>query len=138
MQYHYFMGIDISKATLDLTLLHRSTFVQHDQIKNTGPEIRSFLAQMKTEHSLTPGNCLYCLEHTGIYTEHLLRELGRIKAAVWLESALRIKRSGGILRGKSDRIDSGRIAQYCYLQRERAQLWTPTRGCWWSSSSSAL
>jgi transposase len=127
MQYRYFIGIDISKATLDIALLNRSTLVRHYRIENTAVGIRTFFCQLKGEYPLTRGNTLYCMEHTGIYKEHLLRELSRLKADVWLESALRIKRSGGIQRGKSDQIDSERIARYCYTHREKVRLWTPTR-----------
>jgi transposase len=55
-----------------------------------------------------------CMENTGIYSLELncfLQEKG-----IWqcLENALQIKRSMGVLRGKTDKADSRTIALYAY------------------------
>ena len=42
--------------------------------------------------------------------------------ALWMESALQIKKSLGIQRGKNDRTDAKRIAQYAFAQRHRVKL----------------
>jgi transposase len=51
----------------------------------------------------------------------------KAKANIWLESAVKIKLSIGLVRGKSDKIDAARIAQYAWEKREHAILWKPKR-----------
>ena len=49
------------------------------------------------------------------------------KLAVWLESSLQIKQAGGMQRGKTDKVDAQRIAQYAYRFRDQMRLWQPPR-----------
>ncbi|WP_370527267.1 transposase [Pedobacter sp. SYSU D00535] len=68
------------------------------------------------------------MEHTGIYNNHLLVTLHKHKALICLEPATQIKNSLGNIRGKSDKVDAVRIAQYAYKNRDGLRLWTPKRG----------
>ena len=63
----------------------------------------------------------------GIYNAHLLQQLYELKLAVWLESSLQIKQAGGMQRGKTDKVDAQRIAQYAYRFRDQMRLWQPPR-----------
>jgi transposase len=72
-------------------------------------------------------HAVFCLEHTGIYSNHLLACLYQKKANICLESATQIKRSLGNLRGKNDKVDSMRIAAYAYKNRDELLLWVPRR-----------
>jgi transposase len=47
--------------------------------------------------------------------------------SLWLESSTRIKRSIGLQRGKSDKIDAIRISEYAFRYADQAQLWQPER-----------
>ena len=67
------------------------------------------------------------MEHTGIYSAHLLEILYDLKLPVWLESSLQIKQAGGMQRGKTDKVDAQRIAQYAYRFRDQMRLWEPPR-----------
>lgn len=67
------------------------------------------------------------MEHTGIYNAHLLEWLDQHKLAIWLESSLQIKQAGGMQRGKTDKVDAQRIAQYAYRFRDQMRLWEPPR-----------
>lgn len=67
------------------------------------------------------------MEHTKIYSNHLLACLYQKKANICLESATQIKKSLGNLRGKNDKVDSMRIAAYAYKNREELRLWAPRR-----------
>ena len=44
-----------------------------------------------------------------------------------LESALRIKHSVGLQRGKNDKVDAERIAFYAYRNQDSVKLWQATR-----------
>ena len=67
------------------------------------------------------------MEHIGIYNTHLLKLLYELKLALWLESSLQIKQAGGMQRGKTDKVDARRIAQYAYRFRDQIRLWEPPR-----------
>ena len=47
------------------------------------------------------------------------------QANIWVESGTRIKKSGGILRGKTDKVDALRIAIYASKNQENIRLWKP-------------
>lgn len=65
---------------------------------------------------------LFCMEHTGLYTRLYVQFLLMEGARVWMESALHLKRSMGLTRGKNDKIDSYRIARYAMANHDQAQL----------------
>ena len=67
------------------------------------------------------------MEHTGIYKFPLVKYLIDIKAKIWIESGIQIKKSLGITRGKNDKVDSERIAMYAFSNAYRIKLWTPPR-----------
>ena len=60
--------------------------------------------------------------HTGIYTRRLVDFLLNQSAKVWMESALHLKRSIGMIRGKNDKVDSYRIARYAMVNADQAKL----------------
>jgi transposase len=94
---------------------------------NTLTGIKTALAQFKALPGWNPKRAVFCMEHTGIYNAHLLDLLDQQKLAIWLESSLQIKQAGGMQRGKTDRIDAQRIAQYAYRFRDQMCLWQPPR-----------
>jgi transposase len=61
------------------------------------------------------------------YNAYLLELFHQQKLAIWLESSLQIKQAGGMQRGKTDKVDAQRIAQYGYRFRDRIRLWEPPR-----------
>jgi transposase len=127
MEFTFFLGVDVSKNELDFSLRCGKESLFHKEIQNTLPEIKQFIKELKSVPDFRLDQTLICLEHTGIYSNHLLAYLVKLKANIWLEAAIKIKNSMGLVRGKSDRIDAGRIAQYAYEKREHAILWKPKR-----------
>jgi transposase len=127
MNYHFFIGIDVSKNTLDFTLLADKEKQFQLQTANDRAGIRQFWKQLKEQPAFALGQAVFCMEHTGIYNQHLLDFLYSRKAAVCLESAVHIKRSAGLQRGKNDQVDAFRIALYAYKNRETLRLWQPKR-----------
>ncbi len=110
MSYQWFIGIDVSKQTLDITILNNNEKKMYEQIVNNDQSIKSFLKKLVSVQKLCLSDCLFCLEHTGIYNAHFLKVMEEKKLAVCLESSVQIKQSGGLLRGKNDKVDSYRIA----------------------------
>ena len=93
---------------------------QHQSFTNDKQGFTSLLnwiKPLKTNHQ----QVFYCFEHTGVYSMPLALFLSKQQLPYALVSALAIKRSLGITRGKTDTIDAQRIAGYAYLRREQLQ-----------------
>jgi transposase len=127
METVYFIGIDVSKKKLDSALTIDGKSYHQDELENTTNAIQIFFRGMKKMFGMKPSQMIVCMEHTGIYCLPLLDFLLKNSIKVCLESAMRIKKSQGIARGKSDPIDALRIAQYAYKNREELRYWQPQR-----------
>lgn len=116
------MGVDVSKLTLDVSLLTPSGVHHYQQFPNSKPGFTKLNRWLCASKVFSYSTALFCLEHTGIYSrsvvEYLLAKGGR----VWMESALHLKRSMGLIRGKNDKIDSLRIARYAMVNKDQAKL----------------
>jgi transposase len=123
----YFLGVDVSKATLDIAIVRDGEVVLEDKIPNQMRSIRKFLSQTKKSLSIKSEQMTVCLEHTGIYGFILLEALQQMKVKICVEPALQIKQSQGMTRGKNDKIDARRIAQYAHKNRLELRLWKPQR-----------
>jgi transposase len=126
MNYNHFMGIDVSKSWLDVTVLAGNEVSLYKRIENTPPAIKELFKSLKSK-AICLKQTLICMEHTGIYNNHLLEHLAKIKANICLESGLQIKQSSGLKRGKNDKVDSLRIAMYAYKNAAELKLWEPKR-----------
>lgn len=126
MQFSFFIGIDVSKKTLDLAVRDHQQHIFHLKADNTTTGLDQFIAECITR-GVDLSQSLFCCEHTGIYNQHLLDMALQYGYALWLESSLRIKRSMGLTRGKNDKIDSTRISEYAFRYADRAVAWSPER-----------
>ena len=127
MQFDYFIGIDVSKATLDFAVAKANQVLFHQQVSNDRKGITGFLKVLRQQTKATMGQCLFCLEHTGIYNNPLLKALHQLSTNIWVERAVHIQESMGMTRGKTDQVDAKRIALFAYKNRDEARLWTPPR-----------
>ena len=114
--YNYFIGIDFSKQTFDVTILGKNNLSgkgEHKQFKNTINGMNMFERWIKKSVGKDSSEqVLICGENTGLYSKVVSDGLVDHGYSMWLESALRIKRSLGISRGKDDKKDSRDIAEY--------------------------
>lgn len=127
MNFRYFIGIDIAKDTLDWVVYTQEGLQLSAHTPNTRAGIKAALTDMRTLSGWDPGQAVFCMEHTGIYNAHLLELLYEVNLAIWLESSLQIKQAGGMQRGKTDKVDAQRIAQYAYRFQDQMRLWEPPR-----------
>lgn len=126
--FSHFIGIDISKETLDFALVMDNIFCFHQQVENTAKGINIFIKELKKRYSdFSFEQSLFCMEHTGIYNNILLKFLHDRQTNIWVEQATQIKLSMGISREKNDKIDAQKIAFYAYKNREDVKLWQPKR-----------
>jgi transposase len=126
MTYHYFLGIDTSKNTLDYCLYHKGEKITTGQVSNDDTGLQTLEKSLK-RLGIAKDQLLLCVEHTGIYNYNLLHWVSQVGYALWLENPTAIKRSLGIQRGKNDQVDAQRIAQYAARFADKAHLWQPPR-----------
>jgi transposase len=117
MKSSLFIGVDISKATLDVSVLsvtekNTTPYQQFENNKKGFGHLLKWIEQNSQGIPMTSWKV--CMENTGIYSLELncfLHDKG-----IWqcLESALQIKRSMGVMRGKTDKADCKTIALYAY------------------------
>jgi transposase len=127
MQFSYFIGCDVSKNELDFAVMEGKQLLFHKEISNTPEKIKNFIKEICKLPKFNLNEAVFCMEHTGIYSNHLLVYLHKKKAKICLEAATQIKNSLGNLRGKNDKVDAMRIAEYAYKNREELRLWVPKR-----------
>ena len=128
MQYKFIIGIDVSKSTLDFALINSTDqgIIRHHQVGNDDNGIEAMVNWLE-QADFSMDSALFCLEHTGIYNYPLLQFFMRHGANVWVENPIQIKKSLGLQRGKSDKVDSIRIANYAFRFADRVKLWQPAR-----------
>lgn len=127
MELNYFIGCDVSKNELDFAVMQGKQFLYHEEIANEQGAIQAFLSKLKKLQGYNLSTAVFCMEHTGIYNNHLLVCLHKKKANICLEAATQIKNSLGNIRGKNDKVDAKRIAEYVFKNREEIKLWQPKR-----------
>lgn len=127
MEIRYYIGIDVSKATLDWAVFNGKTIILQTQSPNSENGIKAAIKLLRNLPEFAPQFSITCLEHTGIYNALILQQLSVVSFPVWLESSLQIKQAGGLQRGKSDQIDAQRIAEYAFRFRDCIRLWQPPR-----------
>lgn len=127
MEFDFFIGIDVSKNELDFAVQQGKCFLFHREVANEPGAINAFVKELGRLSGFKLSNALFCMEHTGIYNNHLLSCLYKKKAPVCLEAATQIKNSLGNIRGKNDKADAIRITGYAYDNRHKLRLWQPKR-----------
>lgn len=123
----YFVGVDVSKRSLDLAVVKDGQVVLQDKIENKLRAVRSFLRALLKGQGVSGENIIVCLEHTGIYNAHILEVFWKKGIKICLEPAIKIKATQGIVRGKSDKIDAQRIATYAFKNARELVFWQPER-----------
>jgi transposase len=112
------IGADISKDKINFAIRFLNAFILEKEVENTTSALNKFIKEVlslikglakekKDEYSLE-----FILEHTGIYGNLLIECLAGHKITTYVVAGLEIKNSTGISRGKNDKIDARRIADY--------------------------
>lgn len=117
-----FVGIDVSKLTLDVHLHHQRIYCRFSNDHEGFVQLFKWLSDHADKQL---NNLFFCLEHTGIYSELLvvyLQEQGQSYAIV---SGLEVKRSMGLKRGKSDKTDAQALAKYAYQNQDELRTGMP-------------
>lgn len=123
MKKNYFVGIDVSKQTLDVA------FIEVHNAERSQPSWKVFdnnekgLSSMKTwlqnNQVGLDGNTLFVIENTGLYHRRLMDFCNKHQLQLCIENGAQVKWSLGIARGKSDKVDSRRLATYAVRFADR-------------------
>jgi transposase len=112
MKKNYFIGIDVSKSTLDVSICFENEKVYYKQIGNEPKVIKKWLNEVFKQFQISRQDCCVLIEYTGIYIFHLVNQMTEAGVELFVVPALAVKRSLGLVRGKNDRVDSWRLAQF--------------------------
>lgn len=129
MNYHFVVGIDISKHSFDAAFLSTENpdSISHGAFSNDANGFKEMLAFInKAMPGFIISKAIFCMEATGLYCNALLEFFQEHQANVWVENPVQIKRSTGVKRGKTDKVDSIAIVKYAFKNAELARLWKPS------------
>jgi transposase len=119
--YYQFLGIDVSKDTIDCLLRPNGAYSQQANRPEGFERLHRWLGVQQCE----PAHTLICIEDTGIYSERLLTALTDRgwKCAVVKTTAT--KKVAPEHHRKEDRFDAGLLAEYAQRYADRITLTNP-------------
>lgn len=98
-------GIDLSKEKFDVNFIDAKGKEKSLEVKNALASISRFLSSVSED-------AILCAEHTGAYGDLLVYLCNQMNVPIALIPGYTIKYSMGLLKGKSDPLDSDRIREY--------------------------
>lgn len=107
-KWSYHIGVDVSRDTLDI---HCFQVNEHIRISNDTAGFKAFLKWCKP-HGIDLKKAIVAMEYTGGYEYKFIQFCESKNIGYVRIPGLAIKNSLGITRGKNDRVDARRIAQY--------------------------
>lgn len=123
MKKKYFIGIDVSKHTLDVAFIiddiSAPSKTVWKQFSNTLNGLKQIVKWLKQLHVSLADDTIVVIENTGIYHRLLWQFFSSLHVDVCIENAAQVKWSLGIARGKNDKVDSRRLALYAARHADR-------------------
>lgn len=125
--YKYFIGVDIGKTTNAICVIDGQENRRLEcGIPNTKAGMQTLIDKLTQLPDFSLSTTLFCMEHTGIYCRPIVSFFYALGASLWLQSAVHIKHSLGLKRGKTDKADARLIARYCNRHQVDMRLFTLT------------
>lgn len=125
--FKYFFGVDTSKEKLDLVLAEGLTVLSNEEVENNYEAIKAWLLSKLEAEKISIDQCCICIEQTGIYCNPLIKVLLDLDAHFTVVHSAHIQLSLGLTRGKSDKIDAQRIAEYAFRFKDKLKAYEPRR-----------
>jgi transposase len=107
-KWNFILGVDVSKLTLDV---HCAELNEHIKITNGAEGFKVFKKWVK-EFRIDLAKSIIVMEYTGGYEYKLIQFCESLSISYTRIPGLAIKNSLGITRGKNDKVDAKRIANY--------------------------
>ena len=121
MEKKRFVGIDISKKTLDVVIYDskkkHADCNTYRRVTNDEEGYKNLLGWFKSER-IKLSELVVGLENTGAYGYDLCLFLESKQVDYCSFNPLTLKRSMGLVRGKNDKVDAERIAYFTWLHRD--------------------
>jgi transposase len=115
MKVQHIIGADLSKRSIDLVYHLNKTYIKIDNSAGGFNDLMRWLQKLNIDISET----MIVMEHTGLYSYCFESFLHQYQIAFCKVNALEIKRSIGLVRGKTDKLDAARIAEFGYEKKNR-------------------
>ena len=116
MKKNFFVGIDVSKQTIDVAFImqldHEKTLPCWKVFDNNEKGFYEMKTWLQDNQVPFTENTLFVIENTGLYHRLLVRFCNKHQLRLCIENGAQVKWSLGIARGKSDKVDSRRLAAY--------------------------
>ncbi|MEO8403673.1 MAG: IS110 family transposase [Chitinophagaceae bacterium] len=124
----HFIGIDVSKETLDIALIKNNdkSNIHSLKVTNNITGYKKMKQWLKMEKAPLRQS-VFCIEHTGMYSKPVAKFILSLEGNLWMEMSLRIIRSMGVQRGKNDKIDAIRIALYAQRCQDEMKIYEAPR-----------
>lgn len=122
--YRYFVGIDVSKQTLDVCLMVPSKSVTPQLEVTNDKEGFSEFIQWLTSHKAQPEETVVCLENTGLYDDQLLETLTLAGYPCAVEKTTVLEAVSPEHHRKEDDFDAELLAEYAYRFTDKLRLWS--------------
>jgi len=121
MKVQHIIGADLSKKSIDLVC---HLLKSHVQIENTITGFKDLMQWFKHQ-KVNASKTMIVMEHTGLYSYCFEKFLHQHQIPFCKVNALTIKRSMGLVRGKTDKLDAARIAAYGYEKKDKLTIDVP-------------
>jgi transposase len=121
MKLQHIIGADLSKKSIDLVC---HLLKSHVQIENTITGFKDLMQWFK-QQKINASKTMIVMEHTGLYSYCFEKFLHQHQIPFCKVNALTIKRSMGLVRGKTDKLDAARIAAYGYEKKDKLTIDVP-------------
>src|SRR5699024_521413 len=115
-----YVGIDISKETLDFCFKEKQQF-GFKKIKNKKNAIRKVFKKLDGKQA----NIYIAMENTGNYNFKIYTVLEEFDFNAYVVDPRHIKQSIGLTRGKNDKADARRIAAFIEKNHKELDQWQP-------------
>lgn len=128
MEFKFILGVDMSKEWFHFCLQDRNfTILWEDQVANQPDTIFDFISRLLKQPEIQQlDELLLCLEHTGIYVQHLVRCWLSKGGRLSLIPATKVSQQLAGVQGwseKLDFLDARRLAEYGLRFADKLELW---------------
>lgn len=117
--YKFFVGVDVSKKTIDVSWTDGPNPSYLNHFANTIAGFVKMTNALSKQTFIEKSDWFICFENTGTYSKALFCWLLSQGIPCLEENAMKIHFRRGISRGKNDKIDAGIICDYAFTNRDR-------------------
>lgn len=117
-KFSFFIGIDVSKAVIDVSYWHGGQAIYIGQYSNCKSGFKSVIKSLSKVTEISLEEWFVCFENTGSYSKALLNWLTDQSISCLEENPMRINKSLGLRRGKNDKADSKDICKYAFEKKD--------------------